>query len=525
MVEIECDVASLRCKKTGWRWSTVSRGSSRCLGTRGHGWPLQRRRGSASPRPRPVASSAVPSSSSSGVVAARTGVSLEDADKAFRERDFALAEKRFSDVARLAVAKDDKLSAANAWARAGESLLQLGKPFDAAIACERGIKIIAPQKHWSCLFFSALALEALGLLSIAEERMLAGSSHADTPWEKQYFADGLARIRKRASNIKSGDSKALLEEIRSLGTLLGDTEAGYWISCVGERSHSLEGRAELVEKGFLEKADQHLSNPADIARRASYVALRYRVNRKLQERLSAARLVFGIGDLCVLPKVVQHPSSMHVMSEAAIEQLARERLVVIDNIFPEEVMAQMKMEMQGLRAEKMLQNDSNDICNPLQEARYIPFQGELCSHIFSQRCPVIMEVAKLLAGVPNILETRLSCRLAVPQSIMVACYPPKASYKMHLDSYKLQGGYDDVPRKVTLLLYCNVGWKPSMGGKLRTWPAFNQGKGEGIEIEPLPGRLVVFMSEEIWHEVTESHEERFALTLWAHDRDRAKMKT
>ena len=29
--------------------------------------------------------------------------------------------------------------------------------------------------------------------------------------------------------------------------------------------------------------------------------------------------------------------------------------------------------------------------------------------------------------------------LAVPQSVMAACYPPHASYKMHLDSYFLQG--------------------------------------------------------------------------------------
>ena len=30
-------------------------------------------------------------------------------------------------------------------------------------------------------------------------------------------------------------------------------------------------------------------------------------------------------------------------------------------------------------------------------------------------------------------------RLAVPQSAMAACYPPRAAYKMHLDSYFLQG--------------------------------------------------------------------------------------
>ncbi len=34
---------------------------------------------------------------------------------------------------------------------------------------------------------------------------------------------------------------------------------------------------------------------------------------------------------------------------------------------------------------------------------------------------------------------RPGLRLAVPQSAMAACYPPRAAYKMHLDSYFLQG--------------------------------------------------------------------------------------
>merc|ERR1711974_141251 len=95
---------------------------------------------------------------------------------------------------------------------------------------------------------------------------------------------------------------------------------------------------------------------------------------------------------------------------------------------------------------------------------------------------------------------------------------------MHLDSYALQGGHEDVPRKVTILLYCNPSWTPGGGGQLRVWGPFQAGTGPSREIAPLSGRLVAFMSEEIWHEVTESTQERFALTLWAHDRDRAELR-
>ena len=34
---------------------------------------------------------------------------------------------------------------------------------------------------------------------------------------------------------------------------------------------------------------------------------------------------------------------------------------------------------------------------------------------------------------------------------------------------------DDIPRKVTVLLYCNHGWSSAVGGELRVWEPFDQG--------------------------------------------------
>jgi len=189
-------------------------------------------------------------------------------------------------------------------------------------------------------------------------------------------------------------------------------------------------------------------------------------------------------------------------------------------------MKKVRTELQAMRGSQLLQNDPNDVCNPAQEARYLPFGADgTASAEFRQRCPVTMEVVRRIVGIPMVLEENLGLRLAVPKSVMVACYPPRASYKMHLDSYALQGGHEDVPRKVTVLVYCNVGWTPAVGGKLKAWAPFDQGQGPAQEISPLPGRVVAFMAEEIWHEVTEAHEDRFAITLWVHDRDRAELPT
>lgn len=307
-----------------------------------------------------------------------------------------------------------------------------------------------------------------------------------------------------------------------MGSLLGDKEAGYWISSVGECSRSAEGQAELVQKGFLDSSQRDMKQPVAVARKASLVAMRYRVNKKLQRYLSGAGLLLGVAEQCVLPKALRHPGASELLGSAA-EVLKSRRLAVVDGAFPADAIAQVQSELKMLRSEQVLQNDVNDVCNPLQEAKYLPYGADDAASAFRARCPITMQVTRQLAGLAAVLEELLGLDLAVPQSVMAACYPPHASYKMHLDSYFLQGCPDDVPRKVTVLLYCNHGWSPKVGGELRAWGPFDQGQGPAQTIEPLPGRMVVFLSEEIWHEVLESHGERFALTLWVHDRERGEL--
>lgn len=440
-------------------------------------------------------------------------------DALYSQGRFAEASERYMEAAQAWQGSGDDELAASCWAAVGCALLHDEKPYDCVVACERGVRL--HSSDWECGFYSAVALEVLGLLSSAEERFALGAI-VEGP-ERPKFVESLARVRQRMAEIETGDNKVLFEEIGRFGQFLDDLEGGYWITAVGERSRTAEGRAELVEKGFLKKEHQHLADPVEVARRGSYVALKYRVNKRLQRHLSAAGLLMGICDECVLPRVLRDPAALELATEAACGQLAKDRLMVMDGAFPEPLMAKVKFELQALRHAREMQNDPNDICNPKQEARYLPFGTDGASKQFQSACPVTMEVVRRLCGIPDVLEENLGMQLAVPKSVMVACYPPRASYKMHLDSYAIQGGHDDVPRKVTILLYCNVGWKPSMGGELRTWAPFDQGKGPARAISPLPGRLVAFMSEEVWHEVTESNEDRFAITLWVHDRDRAEL--
>ena len=85
---------------------------------------------------------------------------------------------------------------------------------------------------------------------------------------------------------------------------------------------------------------------------------------------------------------------------------------------------------------------------------------------------------------------------------------PGAHYRRHLDSYDGK----DIPRIVTVLLY--LVWEPRAAGELR---AFVGEPPAARDIAPVPGRAVVFMAQEVEHEVLRSQGERFALTLWIWD--------
>jgi len=83
-------------------------------------------------------------------------------------------------------------------------------------------------------------------------------------------------------------------------------------------------------------------------------------------------------------------------------------------------------------------------------------------------------------------------------------YPPGAFYHRHLDRFR-----DDDRRTVSAVLYLNQDWRPEYGGALRLYTP-----GQSLEITPLGGRLVVFLSAEIAHEVLPTTHERLSLTGW-----------
>lgn len=92
--------------------------------------------------------------------------------------------------------------------------------------------------------------------------------------------------------------------------------------------------------------------------------------------------------------------------------------------------------------------------------------------------------------------------------VHMTVYPVGSFYKRHLDQFK-----KDDHRKLSVILYLNNQWDEQHGGQLRMYLP-DQTK----DILPLAGRLVIFRSDEIEHEVLPATRERLSITGWVLDR-------
>ncbi len=89
-----------------------------------------------------------------------------------------------------------------------------------------------------------------------------------------------------------------------------------------------------------------------------------------------------------------------------------------------------------------------------------------------------------------------------------AIYPPGTFYEKHLDQFKSTNN-----RKISFAFYLNQNWEPGDGGELRLYrPDGN------LDIAPLAGRLAVFRSDTVEHEVLVTQKDRYSITGWMRDR-------
>lgn len=89
-----------------------------------------------------------------------------------------------------------------------------------------------------------------------------------------------------------------------------------------------------------------------------------------------------------------------------------------------------------------------------------------------------------------------------------AIYPAGSFYRKHLDQFQ-----HDNHRTLTCILYLNENWKTEDGGMLRLY-LDDADSAHFIDIAPVAGTLVTFLSSRFWHEVLPARRARMSLTGW-----------
>lgn len=89
-----------------------------------------------------------------------------------------------------------------------------------------------------------------------------------------------------------------------------------------------------------------------------------------------------------------------------------------------------------------------------------------------------------------------------------ATYHAGDFYKRHLDSFQGRAS-----RVVSLVLYLNDGWQPEDGGALQVYNRDSSHEVCGV-VMPEAGRLAIFMSEEVPHEVMPAYRTRYSIACW-----------
>ena len=232
------------------------------------------------------------------------------------------------------------------------------------------------------------------------------------------------------------------------------------------------------------------------------------------------------------------------VTPSAVDALCRDGFVVLDDVAPPETLLAARASAEHLRADGKMRHvgqegrddavavlDASSL--PSSRSRYGGLAGAAALTLaFAEALRVRSAETALLTNKEKTKRTPRAARtldrlrgVQPPSRLMLAHYPGDenagARYVPHLDNDPEDPGADDgAPglrardRAVTAILYLNPDWEEAHGGCLRV--RLEDEKGE-VDIAPAWGRVVLFDSRRITHEVRPARHGRWALTAWIND--------
>ena len=220
-------------------------------------------------------------------------------------------------------------------------------------------------------------------------------------------------------------------------------------------------------------------------------------------------------------------ASTTILSAADLTLLVDRGYVILDEAMPADVAF-------SAGAEAFARMDRGELCSAGQLKRLDedPFRDtrartDFVQFISDRRLERNTPLGNAMATVEAIHEDLLKTMSLdkTGDEYQLAVYIPGGAYERHRDALpegvRGSGGAGDLgmppQRKITCVFYLGdrADFDPNAaGGELRLYPS-PEGGGGSVDVAPLPGRVVIFFSGAVDHEVRTTRTRRAALTLWA----------
>lgn len=189
--------------------------------------------------------------------------------------------------------------------------------------------------------------------------------------------------------------------------------------------------------------------------------------------------------------------------ERIISDISSQKYSIIDDFFSEDDVIALRHSLLLKYEEDAFKKSA--IGNKTNELIKKAIRGDIILWIDERN---INSAEELFFNKINDLKDYLNrtCFLGINQKeFHYAIYPKDTFYKRHLDTFQ-----NDDRRKLSFVCYLNSeDWQPENGGELVLYL-----NDEDKIIYPFPGKVVIFESQELEHEVKPVNTKRLSITGW-----------
>lgn len=200
--------------------------------------------------------------------------------------------------------------------------------------------------------------------------------------------------------------------------------------------------------------------------------------------------------------------ALNPLYEVIIEDISKKHFAIVDNFLPLSLVNQLRINLVNKQAEDLLKKAA--IGNRTNELISKSIRGDFIQWMDEKEAGPTEEL--FFAELNSLIQyLNRTCFMGIlHKEFHYALYPKGTYYQRHLDTFQ-----NDDRRVLSMVFYLNeADWETKNGGDLVIYQPTETGE-HALHIHPFPGRLVIFESQVLEHEVLPVlKNERYSITGW-----------